>query len=242
MFLRLLISLFTLLWPPPPQVRVPGPGGVQAAAAASGITFVNANSGSPSALGTEAITLSVTAGNLIVVGAGQYNGSATFTVADSAGNTYTNAATYGSALGAWVNTDVWWAKAATTAALTITVTSSASLPNVAAAQFSGQSASPYVGYGYASGGTSPLTSSTFSSSALVGYLIVGIATSATGAGGGMAFIAGNPSGMVIPANGQVESNGSIGLEYVVASTTQTAASIGWVNGGGGQSIVGVIFH
>ncbi len=240
MFLRLLVSLFTLLWPPP-QVRIPGPGGAPAGAPASGIAFINANSASAGAAGPVTTTLSVTAGNLIVVAADQYTGGATFTISDTV-NTYTKVVTYDSSLSASVNTDVWWAKAATTATQTITVTSSASLPNVAAAQFSGQSASPFVGYGYASGGTSPLTSSAFSSSALTGYLIVGAGTSSNGSGGGFALSAGSPAGMAIPTNGQASNNGSIGLEYVVVSSTQTTATMGWVNGSGNQSFVGAVFH
>jgi len=233
MITQLLLSLFSLLWCP--QVRIPGPGGGHSVASA--ITFINANSGGPGSLGTFSVPLSVTAGNLIVVAASQYYGGVTFTISDTL-NTYTQVVAY--TPGSGLATTAWWAKAATTATPTISVTGApTSLPNIVALQFAGQNpTTPLVGNGVGNSGTTPVTTGTFTAGASAGNLIVAFGASSTTSA---TFSAGSPAGMTIPTGAAASSNGSVSAEYVVVSSTQTTASIAF-SSGTNQNIVAVVIQ
>jgi hypothetical protein len=231
----LILLLACGLWLPA-QI-LPGILNAHGGGGGGGLTFGSANTRSPTGFGTQTTTLSVTAGDLVLVCAADYYGGVVFTVSDSQGNSYTVITDYT----AQIPMEAWWTTAASTGTLTISVadTHSGGLANIGAIHFSGQNASPIVGYAAANSTTSPLSTGTFSAGASAGQGIVVFGTSITSS---ITWLAGSaPSGLVIPTNGQQASNGSMAVEYVIVSGTQTSANIAWT-GGNFQDVIGVVIH
>lgn len=239
MLISLLFSLFPLLWTPL-QTRIPGPGGVTPAVSSGGgtITFINAVSESPSAFCGAgcAVNLTATSGNLLYVFASDNRGG-TLSISDGV-NIYT-------AIGSQSNeTGQWYAKNVTGGNLTIVVSSTASaggLPQITVVQFSGCStSSPLVGYVTSPvQGASPLNSGTFSAGASAGNLIVyGVFSGNAGA----TFTAGSPTGMTIPSAASVCGNGCQAVEYVVAGSSATSATMSWTGGSSTDSPQAAVFH
>jgi hypothetical protein len=220
------------------QVRVPGPGG-EGASASSGITFVNAASESPS-IGTGTVTLSVTAGNLLYGFASDQSGGTALAVSDPQNGSWNlQGSQYGSSTGAGINTAQFSTANSYTGSLTIAITSNASNSNpvLTVYQFHGQTSATAVSTGSGNLGTSsPITSNAFSASAgnliLFGIGIHGTSTCA----------AGIPTGMTIPVNGNPSgSNGAGCVEYVIAPSSETTATLAWT---GSSWVVGqaAVFH
>jgi hypothetical protein len=208
------------------QARIPGPGGeTVSSSSSSGISFVNAASETPSAFGSQTISLSVTAGNLLYAFASDQEGGTALTVSDLSNGTW-NLIGSDYNVGIGINIAQFSIANTVTATLTVSVSSNATnggLPVLTVLQFHGQTSATPIGYaGGVAGSSPPITSGTFSASA--GNLIVfGCAVHGTST-----LTAGNPSGMAIPANGNPSNgNGSAAVEYAIAGSSATAATISW---------------
>jgi hypothetical protein len=90
MSIRLLLLGFFLLWVPP-QVRIPGPGGVVTSSGSSGSSsptlIAHTNAHGPSGAGVTTTAINTTGANVIVVFVDQVYGSPA-TISDSQGNTW----------------------------------------------------------------------------------------------------------------------------------------------------------
>lgn len=222
--LALLLPLFSCLLFS--QARIPGPGGESLAA--SGISFIQAQSNSATHATSVSKAITASTGHSLVVYASDQCGGV-LSISDGT-NTY---AATGSGLITsqdGVVSEMWTSFAITGGTLTVTVATTATVcggagnPSVTIGEFAGATGIVGNASGGAApgGGTNPEVSGAFSSGGSTGQLVV--AGMSNYYGGTAAFTAGNPTGMVIPSGATSAVNQAQSMEYVVLTGSATTAS------------------